>query len=105
MADGTKLRRLLANPGQELLHFRMLSQGSKSIELALKRLLAKQSVHMVMTRSAHPGNAMFDLTPLKISFVPLVRMARSRDEMMPCQKAHLTPAQFADASRFHLPKA
>lgn len=97
MANGTKLRRLFANPDHKLFHFRMLSQGVESVELALKRLLAKQSVHMVVAWSAEPGDAVFDITPLKISLVPLVRMARSRDEMMPSEKPHLTPAEFADA--------
>ena len=94
----TKISRFFANPSHEFLHFGMLRQSLDSVELALERLFHKQRVHMVMARSAQPGEPVFDVAPLEVSLVSFVRVACSWDEMVAGKEAHLTTAKFADAA-------
>lgn len=76
-------------------NFRMGSQRFHRVELALERLLCEQRVDVVVARSTKPCNSLLHFSAVEISFVPLVRMARARDQVMPRQQPHIPIAEFA----------
>lgn len=87
--------RLLCDPGHKTGHVRMGGQRLDGIELAFQGFLREKSMDMVVARLAEPADPLLDVTTIEIAFVPLVRVARARDKMMPSPLVYLPPAEFA----------
>jgi len=102
--------RFLADPGDEPLHFRVGSQGVKRVVLALKLLIVKDNVYVLVARRAEADREV-NLLTVKSLFVPLVLMTRPGNEVVPGQPLHLPGTELAVSSPCvafrlaHLPNA
>ena len=73
----------------------MRGEGGHRVELAFEPLLLEQRVNVRETGRAGPGDAGFDILPLKLALVAFVCMTRARNQMMSRANANQSPAEFA----------
>lgn len=92
---------LAADPVHKPSHVWMRSQKLKGIELPFQILFGKQSVNVVVAGTTKPRNPLFHVSAVEVAFVPLVRVTRARDEMMPRQCADFPTAKFTSAALSH----
>ena len=80
--SAAKSARPVADPANELCHFRKLSQLLDRVEVPLELLLGQHFVNLRMARPANPDHLPHHC-PVEIAFVLFIMMASSRDQMMP----------------------
>ncbi len=89
--------RFLANPGDELLHVGVGSQGFERVVLAFQLLVVEDGVYVPVAGRAETDREV-NLPPVEGLLIALVLVARPGDEVMTGRPLHLPATEFAGSS-------